>query len=198
MRIGDISDSVEKPFLPLPSKDYLLECLSYDPGGGVLVWLERPARHFASPKIHAVRNAKFAGRTAGTIHCQNGRPIAVVVKLDGRRLLAHRVIWKIMTGADPPNMIDHRNLDPTDNKWDNLRSATRSQNRCNSLGQGRSGIKGVQPAPSGRWQAYIQDGNKNYLGTFPTVEEAQEAYASAASRLHGEFANIGHRSENRS
>jgi hypothetical protein len=77
------------------------------------------------------------------------------------------------------------------NAIENLRLATRSQNRANSELHSNSttGFKGVHKTPSGKFQARIFDGTKKrYIGLFPSAEEAAEAYKFIAKELHGEFA----------
>jgi hypothetical protein len=74
----------------------------------------------------------------------------------------------------------------------NLREASNSQNQCNRRVQrnNRLGVKGVSKASSGTYYARIaKDGRDQYLGRFATQEQAAQAYAAAAKRLHGEFAN---------
>lgn len=48
---------------------------------------------------------------------------------------AHRIAYFIMTGENPENDIDHVNGDRLDNRWINLRPATRSQNLINKKHQ---------------------------------------------------------------
>jgi len=99
-----------------------------------------------------------------------------------------------MTGAWPKHQIDHHNLDKADNRWRNLREATRSQNQANrrAHSNSRSGIKGVYlEGRSGRWRAQVQHkGRTHNLGRFDTAEEARAAYATAAAATFGEYARI--------
>jgi hypothetical protein len=91
-------------------------------------------------------------------------------------------------------MVDHRDLDRTNNRWNNLRRATRSTNAANTRRQrnNTSGFKGVYPHhKTGRWYAQIRkDGRGYYLGSFATPQAAHEAYAAAARELFGEFARV--------
>lgn len=107
---------------------------------------------------------------------------------DGKRILLmmHRVIM----GATHDQQVDHKNMNRLDNRRENLRFATRSQNGANSKARSsnRLGIKGVC-ARHGKFTAQINSMGKNtHLGTFDTAEEASAAYFSAAVKLHGEFA----------
>jgi hypothetical protein len=110
----------------------------------------------------------------------------------GRTYRAHQLAWLYVKGRWGRPMIDHRDGDPTNNRWSNLRRATASQNGANR-GRPRdnsSGYKGVsQSRRSGRWEAYITKKRRRmHLGTFDTPEAAHAAYVAAARRLFGEFA----------
>jgi hypothetical protein len=98
----------------------------------------------------------------------------------------------MMTGTDPPALVDHQNNKaPLDNKWENLRSATRPQNNTNRRVTNSLGIKGVSQKKN-RFRAMVRSaGKRNYLGYFDTAEEAHAAYCKAARELHGEFWNPG-------
>jgi hypothetical protein len=99
-----------------------------------------------------------------------------------------------MTGRDPAGEIDHRDGNPFNNAWDNLRQATHSQNQCNRgvPANNKSGFKGVnqiQLKNSKKWWASIEcEGKDYYLGCYTTPEAAASAYCEAAARLHGDFA----------
>jgi hypothetical protein len=87
---------------------------------------------------------------------------------------------------------DHRNHNTLDNRRDNLRIATRTQQQRNKRKNQKntSGFKGVYPK-NGRYAAQIKAGGKQiYLGTRDTAEAAHELYREAALRLHGEFAHF--------
>jgi len=88
---------------------------------------------------------------------------------------------------------DHRNGDTLDNRKQNLRVATRSQN-CSNRGltsANSSGFKGVtwKGGKHQLWVARItKSGKVHHLGYFSTPEAAHGAYIQAARRLHGVFA----------
>lgn len=68
----------------------------------------------------------------------NGVPVFVrdsngylIIKVGGRYLPQHRVAWKLMTGKWPQAEVDHINRNRADNRWCNLREASKAQNAQN-------------------------------------------------------------------
>lgn len=172
---------------PLPPQEYLRECFDYDPETGVLRWRERPLSHFrGSAKRPAGQrqqmwNTQNAGQIFGHIDDAGYRRGL----LDCVRYRAHRIIFKLMTDADPIE-IDHRDQDKRNNRWSNLRNATGIQNRANTGARRHNplAIKGVQYNGFG----YLARIKTTHLGTFPTPEAAHAAYVEAARARWGEFA----------
>ena len=121
------------------------------------------------------------------------------IKVDGKLQLAHRLAWFYHYGVEPDGLIDHINGDRCDNRIENLRLATYSQNSANAKRHTRntSGLKGAckvlrRGKWTGKWQASITFQRKQIaLGYFDTKEEAHEAYMDAARKHQGEFANSG-------
>lgn len=110
----------------------------------------------------------------------------------------HRLIMGFTHGDK--QYVDHINGDKLDNRRANLRPATNSQNLCNRKApvSNRSGYKGVSfHKASSKWRATIcQNYKYQHLGLFETAEQAADAYAKAAVKLHGAFANIAPLMEN--
>jgi hypothetical protein len=157
----------------------LRKLLHYDPETGEFRWLERPGSF-------------VAGRIAGgaSPHSDYWR-----ITVDGRIHPAHQLAWLYMTGRWGRPTIDHRDGNRANNRWTNLRRATRSENNANRLRQrnNTSGFKGVtRERRSGKWRAHIRkNGRLRRLGTFRTPQAAHAAYVAAARRLFGEFARAG-------
>ena len=90
--------------------------------------------------------------------------------------------------------VDHINRDTLDNRKENLRYCTRSQNHCNKRIQNNntSGYKGVVFAKHvKKWKARVYDkGRQICVGHFDTKKEAALAYNEAAIKYYGEFARI--------
>lgn len=104
----------------------------------------------------------------------------------------HRIIWLYMTGSWPELEIDHINGDGTDNRWCNLRQATRANNLHNTKRHhdGASGIKGVIRIGNA-WVARLKrpDGS-SYSKSFQLKDDAAKAYEQEARRVFGEFARV--------
>jgi hypothetical protein len=113
-------------------------------------------------------------------------------KVDGKikYFLMHREVLSAAAGV----MLDHRNRNGLDNRRENLRECTRSQNMVNKglTRANTSGYCGATFNPRSRrhpWRATIRWKSVIYhLGSFATPEEAARAYDAKAVELHGEFA----------
>ena len=105
------------------------------------------------------------------------------------RFSVHRLIFFMHHGY-LPKYIDHINGIKTDNRIENLREATISQNSCNRLGIGKSGIKGVHwNKYHKKWTAICWKNKKHYfLGHFKKIDDAKNAIQEARNKLHKEFA----------
>ena len=166
----------------------------YDPNTGTLYWKERRVEHFKSYGSMKAWNTLHANKAAGCKACRfKTIPAYVTVSVLGRSIGAHRVIWEMINGPIPTGMfVDHIDGNPWNNKIDNLRLATPSQNNMNQALSKRSttGYKGVCPGGprTPPFRACIRiKGKSKLIGFFHTAEEAHEAYKKRASELFGEF-----------
>ena len=103
----------------------------------------------------------------------------------------HRVVMEAPKGLQ----VDHINGNKLDNRKENLRLATRSENQRNvgKRSSNKSGYKGVRwvPSPYNKWRVDIRtDEGKKFIGHFNNILEAAKAYNDAALNYHGEFANL--------
>nr|DAT39326.1 MAG TPA: homing endonuclease [Caudoviricetes sp.] len=82
-------------------------------------------------------------------------------------------------------MVDHINLDRSDNRIENLRLVDKSGNMQNSKWRGYFWAK-----REGKWRAAIQlNGKTKHLGYFDCEQAARDAYLAAKSEMH-EYASI--------
>lgn len=106
---------------------------------------------------------------------------------------SNRLMHRFIMDAAPGQILDHANGDTLDNRRQNLRLASPSQNTCNSrMRKSISNARGVyQDKETGCWTSRISFAKTNYhLGSFATREEAIAARDTAARFLHGDFARL--------
>ncbi|HJE69861.1 HNH endonuclease [Pseudomonas oryzihabitans] len=152
------------------SVEVVKEMLSYDPDSGVFTW-----------KVSRGRSP--AGAIAGTKHARG----YVVIKINKKDYLAHRLAWLLHTGKMPTSEIDHINGVTSDNRIANLRDVSHRENLRNTslFRTNRSGHPGVRfVSRRGHWIAEITNGDSAiYLGSFKTMEEARDARKKAEEML---------------
>jgi HNH endonuclease len=150
--------------------------LHYEVETGVFTWLVNMGRK------------KTKGCRAGTINGQGYRQI----KINGTLYKASRLAWLYVTGEWPDEDIDHRNRVRDDDRFENLRVATRQQNSRNKdqsskrvNGTDEPLEPGVFKRANGTYQVQI-DGI--HFRTFKTYQEANPFARKIRRELHGEFA----------
>jgi len=177
-----------KKFKPLPSKKYLDECFSYDRKTGVFIWKKRPQHHFKDNKTFISINKQRAGNIAGHYKPDSGY---LILGIDSNSYRAHRIAWKMVTGRNPPDEIDHIDMNRKNCAISNLRSATGCENARNrkAYSNNKLGIKGVSfNKKYGKYQVEImRDRIKYNLGYYDNKEDAKKAYDEGAIKYHKDF-----------
>lgn len=97
------------------TKSMINEFLKYDPETGSIIWVKER------------KNIKI-GDKAGWADSGGYNRISFF----GKKYLAHRIAWYLYYKAWPTGIIDHINGIKTDNKINNLREVTYSQNAVNT------------------------------------------------------------------
>lgn len=165
-----------RPFKNNLTAERLRELLDYDPETGIFRWRVKRKSYGAKARPGAI---------AGAIQRNGYRAIGI----DGIRMYEHRLAFLYIKSHWPSCFVDHKDRNPANNRIDNLREATRSQNNMNSklISTNTSGFRGVS-FYKGKFVASISKNGRNcYLGRFDTADKAYAAYLKAARGLHGEF-----------
>jgi hypothetical protein len=153
----------------------LREVFCYDPETGVLT----------------NRVSRKGGGKKGAISGCSRHDGYLIVRVENKLLLGHRVIWALHYGQWPDCDIDHVNQDKSDNRITNLRLSNKSNN---SLNRGRradnkSGVKNVSwNKPCGKWDVRMKvNGIQKCFGLFDSLDEAREVATKGRMEMHGEF-----------
>lgn len=154
--------------------DRLRELLDYDPATGVFTW---KAKHVSRS------NRMKIGQPAGCLGVQG----YIVVGVAGHTYRAHRLAWFYVHGEWPRRVIDHRNGNRADNRIENLRDVSVTDNNRNvhaARVTSTSGLLGAYKSGK-RWMAQLRvDGRQKHLGTFDTPQEAHERYLAEKQIAH--------------
>lgn len=112
----------------------------------------------------------------------------LLASVQGRLQRVHRLVFLYHHGY-MPIQVDHIDGNRINNKIENLREATSSQNNQNRKATSSSGIKGVVwHKQSKKWVASICVNRKSvHLGSFLSIEEAALVANKARQSAHGEF-----------
>lgn len=170
---SDSNDNTKS--VPRVKKDISLEelrsLLKYDANTGQLIWLKN-------------RGTKTCiGKVAGCV--SSGGYLKIYVY--GKAYAVHRLVWFMHKGYFPTKIIDHIDRNRRNNRIENLREVTRSENAKNVgvTKANTSGVKGVRfNKASNAWFATIRKDNKKiHLGSFKNIDDAKKAYEDACKKL---------------
>lgn len=156
------------------SAQRLRELFQYDPGTGVFT------------RLKTVASRAQAGATAGCVNTYG----YLVLSVDYGKYYAHRLAWLYMTGEWPHGVVDHRDTNPANNRWLNLRDVsqgTNTENRRTAIRVKKSGLPmGVyfNKRQNSIWAGIAVKRKMRFLGTFPTADEAHQAYLTAKRVMH--------------
>lgn len=158
------------------TQELLKRLFSYDGETGLFTRLEVKSRKYKP------------GSIAGSLSCERHQKIIIRYK----KYYIHHLAWLYVYGDWPESSIDHINGDPTDNRIDNLRTATHSQNLLNRSKQSnnKSGYKNVSWSKvMGAWEVRMRINKKTkIIGFFDDVIKANEAAISARAAYQGQYA----------
>ena len=156
------------------SQDYFNEILSYS--DGVLYWKKSPAR--------SIKAGTIAGHNKSTLPYKR-------LQICRKNLLQHRVIF-LMHHGYLPDLIDHIDGNPNNNKIENLREATYSKNSLNKklIKSNKSGFKNVcWDKTRNKWLVSLcVKGKLNKIGFFKDLELANLVAQEARDKYHKQFA----------
>lgn len=178
-------------------KGLIPKVLRYEPDTGELYWKHRPTSLFTSTDKRGADwaaanwNSRHAGKPAFTAVGAHGYRCG---RLQGAGLLLHRVAFVLMTGDWPTHELDHINGDRLDNRWCNLRKATRNQNARNTKGYSKtSPYLGVSwnSRLNGYMARVYHNGTNHYCG-FSVDDPTRLAKQrdKKAKELFGEYARL--------
>lgn len=161
------------------TQERLKELLDYDPETGVFTW--RVNRGYTAT----------AGAVAGYVS-KGYLMVGIDSTGHGRAFQASRLAFMWMTGHFPAADCDHADGNPLNNRWTNLRAASRAENQRNKRVQSNNvtGLKGVSLHRGTKWVARIKVDVKKrpYLGIFDCPAAAHFAYLVEADKHFGKFA----------
>lgn len=165
--------------IPMITLEDAKKRVRYDADSGKFYWV-------------SARKSQQIGAEIGYVE-KNGY---IRIRINGVRYLAGRLAYLFMTGHFPGEglEIDHINRDPSDNRWSNLRLASRAMNAANRgpFSNTLSGFKGVRfDKQKGKWHAYIRIMGKNkHLGFFDIKQDAIDVRCKEELRVFGKFSPL--------
>lgn len=160
--------------IPLPDIEEIKKYYQYCPETGQLFLV----------KARCNADSQKVGKPIGSLGGPARRK-TWVVKHKGKSYYISRIAWLLMTNTDPgPLLIDHKNRNPQDNRWNNLRVANETENNYNKIFVGYS-----KRNDNGLYRVRITLNKKRItIGNFKTEKEAKKVALKAQSVFYREFA----------
>ena len=165
-----------------PTQSRLKELFDYHKDG-YLIWINKSTK---------MANTSLIDSFAGCLTKGEKLKDYWSINVDNKSCKAHRLIWIWHFGKITKKEIDHINGNGLDNKIENLRQVSRSQNMMNQKINvlNTSGAKGVHFSKNHKkWLAYIKiDQKRIHVGSFDNLFSAAIARKEAEQKYFGEFA----------
>jgi HNH endonuclease/AP2 domain len=173
VRINNLTNIEPKKIKLEINQETLKKHLHYCKETGVFTWLKKSSN-------------QTIGKIAGYTEQRSGY---IAIGICGKQYYAHRLAFLFMEGEMPKGIIDHIDMNTSNNAFSNLRHANRRQNMENIRFAAKNntlGILGVgYDKRSNKYRARITTkGKEKHIGMFDTAEEAKEAYISAKRKMH--------------
>lgn len=150
------------------TQERLKEILHYDPATGIFTWIVSPSKNVKS------------GSVPGTLYKNHSGNEYLRVTIKRRHYRLHRLAWLYVYG-DFPELIDHINGNGLDNRIENLRSVSSSENSRNTKLSVKSKycVHGITKVKN-RYKVVIGYQMKQiYIGSFRSVDDAVRARKDA-------------------
>lgn len=156
------------------TQERLKEALSYNKEDGKFRW-----------------NISKVGRKFGKeVGCKLNSG-AIQIMLDYKKYLAHKLAFLYVEGYIPDE-VDHKDGNPSNNCWENIRACTKSQNLRNRkiMPTSKTGVKNVhyrKDRNSYVVSLYLNN-KRTFISSHKSIEDANAAATLARNKYHGEFA----------
>ena len=159
---------------PLPPLEELKEYYKYLPDTGDLILI----------KLRCNADKQKLNKPIGSLGGPQRRK-TWLVKHKGKSYYISRLAWFLVTGNDPGSLlVEHKNRNPQDNRWENLRLATGTENNYNKIFVGYT-----KRNDNGLYRVRVTlDKKRITIGNFKTEKEAQKAAIDAQKVFYREFA----------
>lgn len=167
----------------------LVGIVEYNPETGIFTWRHRGHDICSCSRSREAWNGNFAGKQAGSIGA-NGYMYTTF--FNKHKVLLHSLAWFYMKKIWPDKYIDHINGDRIDNRFNNLREATASQNAANAKirTDNKSGHKNVfWNSQKQMWHVrLVAEKRPIHIGFFSDIDVAADAAKKARIKFHKDYA----------